>query len=66
LNITEFTPGEQAVIEELKKGKSNAEIAESLGIGTGTVRTHLRSIFRQAGVGSRTMLLVKLMSDKKE
>ena len=60
----EYTPTEQKVIEELKKGKSDQAISDALGIKSGTVRIHLRHIYMKTGVNSRTQLLVKLHGEE--
>jgi DNA-binding NarL/FixJ family response regulator len=51
-----LTPREAAVLELLQGGRSNGEIAAQLHIGTETVRTHARSIYRKLGVRSRREL----------
>jgi DNA-binding NarL/FixJ family response regulator len=45
---------ELEIMKLVSEGLSNKEIAFRLGIGQGTVRTHLRNIFRKLGVASRT------------
>ena len=40
-----LTPAEQRVLEELRNGGSNAEIAARLGISRETVKTHIASMF---------------------
>ncbi len=49
-----LTPRELEVLKTTATGASNKEIAELLGIGTQTVMSHLRSIFRKLEVTSRT------------
>jgi len=48
-----LTPREAEVLEHLRAGTSNAEIAQALQVGVETVRTHARSVFRKVGVRSR-------------
>jgi DNA-binding NarL/FixJ family response regulator len=48
-----LTPREADVLELLQEGRTNAEIAHTLTIGTETVRTHARNIYRKLGVSSR-------------
>ena len=48
-----ITPREAEVLEHLKAGRTNAQIAHALCIGLETVRTHARSIYRKLGVSSR-------------
>jgi predicted ATPase/DNA-binding CsgD family transcriptional regulator len=49
-----LTSREQEVLQLLEYGLSNAQIAQRLVIGVGTVRTHLASIYSKLGVASRT------------
>jgi len=51
-----LTPREAEVLEHLRAGTSNAQIARDLQVGVETVRTHARSIFRKVGVSSRREL----------
>jgi DNA-binding NarL/FixJ family response regulator len=48
-----LTPREAEVLEHLRAGASNAQIARELHVGVETVRTHARAIFRKVGVRSR-------------
>ncbi len=48
-----LTPREQEVAELVAKGMKNREIAESLGIATGTVKIHLMHIFEKTGIRDR-------------
>ncbi len=48
-----LTERERQVLEVVRKGLSNKEIAARMGISLGTVRAHLRSIFRKLDVTSR-------------
>jgi len=43
------------------RGRSNKEIAESLGIALQTVKDHMHDIFRQMGVRSRTELVAAVV-----
>jgi DNA-binding NarL/FixJ family response regulator len=51
-----LTPREAEVLELLRDGARNAEIAHELSIGIETVRTHARHIYRKLGIGSRREL----------
>src|SRR5205814_4476319 len=44
---------ETEVLELLQRGMTNAQIAHELSIGTETVRTHARNIYRKLGVSTR-------------
>jgi DNA-binding NarL/FixJ family response regulator len=48
-----LTPREAEVLEHLRVGASNAQIARELHVGVETVRTHARAVFRKVGVRSR-------------
>ena len=52
--LAELTPREREVIGLVACGKTNREIAGSLWISPGTVRTHLENIFEKLGVTNRT------------
>ena len=52
-----LTPREAELVTMLQHGSSNAEIAEALGVGVETVRTHARNIYRKLGVTSRLELV---------
>ena len=41
------------VLEQMAEGKSNAEIADTLLIATGTVKRHLANLYRKLGVTTR-------------
>ena len=55
--ISHITYREQEVIEYVRQGLSNKEIAERLGLSPYTVKTHLNNIFRKFNVTSRTKLM---------
>lgn len=48
-----LTPRESDVLEGLRQGRSNAEIASQLEVSVETVRTHARRIYTKLGVSSR-------------
>jgi DNA-binding NarL/FixJ family response regulator len=51
-----LTPREADVLELLRQGRSNAEIALALHVSIETVRTHRRNIYRKLGVRTRREL----------
>ena len=52
-----LTPRERQIIGELKKGLSNKEIADELGVVEETVKKHLQHVYSKLGVRRRTSLL---------
>jgi DNA-binding CsgD family transcriptional regulator len=52
--IEDLTPRERRVREELRKGKSNKQIARDLGVAESTVARHVTNILAKLGVDSRT------------
>jgi len=61
-SVTEMTAREEEVVEFVRRGLSNKEIAQQMAISLGTVRAHLRSIFRKLEVTSRAGAAAKSMS----
>jgi DNA-binding NarL/FixJ family response regulator len=53
-NSDDLTERETDVLKLMTSGISNREIAKALGIGDGTVRNHVSSIFSKLGVSDRT------------
>ena len=51
-----LTPREADVLDHLRQGRSNAEIALALHVSIETVRTHRRNIYRKLGVRTRREL----------
>ena len=51
-----LTPREADVLDQLRLGRSNGEIAQALHVSVETVRTHARSVFRKLGVHNRREL----------
>jgi two-component system nitrate/nitrite response regulator NarL len=54
-----LTPREGEVAALVSKGMKNREIAESLGIATGTVKIHLMHIFEKTGMRDRFELALR-------
>ena len=50
-----LTSRERDVLNGIARGQSNREIAESLGIGLGTVKAHVKRMFLKLGVHDRTI-----------
>lgn len=49
-----LTPREEAVLTRVVEGLGNKAVARDLGIGVGTVKTHLRSIYGKLDATNRT------------
>jgi DNA-binding NarL/FixJ family response regulator len=52
--LPELTQRERDVLDLLRQGLANKQIAGHLGIGDSTVKTHLRNAFERIGVSDRT------------
>lgn len=53
---------EAEVLHEVGKGRTNDEIAQTLGISLSTVKTHLEHVFRRLGVASRTAAALRALT----
>jgi len=58
--LARLSPRENDVLAALARGLRYKEIAELLGIGEETVRTHLRNLYAKLEVTSRTEAVIKL------
>lgn len=54
----QLTPRQREVLERLRDGKSNKQIAQELGLTEGTVKVHVTAILRQLGVRNRTQAAI--------
>lgn len=59
-----LTPREHEVAELVEKGFRNRDIAQNLGIRTGTVKIHLKHIFEKTGVRGRYGLALNGLREK--
>jgi DNA-binding CsgD family transcriptional regulator len=59
-----LTAREREVVLLLRDGLTNREIADRLVISTGTVRTHLESIFDKLGVHTRTAAVARAFNTR--
>ena len=60
-SLRSLSTREAQVLHSLAQGLSNKEIATALGLSVGTVKTHLRHIFRKLGVSDRTSAAVAVL-----
>lgn len=61
-SLHQLTPREQQVLELVRQGLRNREIASALGIRPGTVKIHLRHIFEKTGIHGRYTLALNLLA----
>jgi DNA-binding NarL/FixJ family response regulator len=59
-----LTPRESQIVELVEKGLRNKEIANRLGIQTGTVKIHLKHIFEKTGCRGRYGLALSGLREK--
>jgi DNA-binding NarL/FixJ family response regulator len=56
--VEHLTARENDVLQLLATGRCNKEIARALGIGVGTVKTHLKGVMNKLGASARTHAVV--------
>lgn len=61
LRRTPLTQREAEVLQVLVRGSSDKVIARGLGIGVGTVKSHMKQLFQKLGVSTRTQAVIKAM-----
>ncbi len=54
-----LSPRETELVQLVRQGKRNRDIAEELGITEGTVKVYLHSVFEKTGVANRTELAIR-------
>jgi len=59
--VSVLSPREREVLSLLAQGNRNKEIAAQLGVSVGTVKTHLRHIFRKLTVADRTAAVLSAL-----
>lgn len=61
-----MTPRELDVLELLMEGRTNRQIADSMGIDPVTVKAHLGRMLRKVGVKNRVELTLRAIADRME
>lgn len=59
-SLMELTDREMEVLNEIKKGSTNKQIADNLCISLATVKTHLINIYSKLGVNNRVSAIEKI------
>jgi two-component system nitrate/nitrite response regulator NarP len=54
-----LSPRERELVQLVRQGLRNRDIAEQLGITEGTVKVYLHSVFEKTGVANRTELAIR-------
>jgi len=60
---SELTPREGDVLAMLKKGDTNKEIADALGLQVVTIKLHVRGIMRKFNAKNRTHAVVMALAN---
>ena len=62
--VPRLTPRQKDLLRLVAAGHTNSQIARSLGISEGTVRTHLENIYEKLNVSSRTAAVTRAFPDR--
>ncbi|KAB2673090.1 response regulator transcription factor [Ochrobactrum sp. LMG 5442] len=57
-SATSLTPRQLDVLREIAKGEPSKAIARTLGLSEGTVKIHLKSLFKLLGVSNRSQAAI--------
>ena len=58
VRVASLTPSQLRILEGLKAGRLNKQIAFDLGVSEATIKAHLTSVFRKLGVQNRTQAVI--------
>lgn len=56
--IASLTPAQRRILEAMRRGLLNKQIAFELNVSEATVKAHVTAIFRKLGVGNRTQAVL--------
>jgi len=62
----ELTPREQQIAELVCQGFRNGNIARNLNIRPGTVKTHVRNIYRKVKVKNKINMLLRFVAEARD
>lgn len=65
MNRPHLSQRQAGVLELITQGLTYEEIGHRLGIGVGTVRSHVRTLHKKYGVRNRSALTAKILSGNK-
>lgn len=60
-----LSPREIEVAREVCRGLFNEDVSKKLNMAAGTVKTHLRSVYKKVRVKSKICLLLRFIEDTK-
>lgn len=55
-----LTKKEEEIVDTIRRGLTNKEIAQEMNVSLSTVKSHVNNIYRKVGVNSRSELLKEL------
>jgi DNA-binding NarL/FixJ family response regulator len=59
IRVSELTPAQIRVLQLIRQGLLNKQIAHELGVGETTVKAHVSEILRKLNVASRTQAVIE-------
>lgn len=59
-----LTERQEAILEAIADGMTNKEIGRQLGIAEGSVKVHIKTIFRKLGVNNRTQAAARVLNGR--
>ena len=62
--VPRLTPRQRELLNLVAAGRTNTQIARSLGVSPATVRTHLEHIYARLHVSSRTAAVTRAFPDQ--